>query len=379
MSYSVGFLMDQIAGHVTNYHNLREAAKTEPGVEASWHEIVYHKPGGVIERLHERLFPFVPSYFPGIARGAYEMRHALSGRSYDALFSNASVSVFFNRTFNRVPTLIDFDSTPVQIDRMAAYNSGPPDPGPIAYVKWRLSRDMMRAATLLQAWSNWAKESVVHDYGIPAEKVVINPPGVRLNFWRPEAAAQHGPDEPLKVLFVGADFRRKGGSLLIEWFKNRQSRNCELHIVTREQIDASPGLYIYNDMQPNSERLLKLYQSSDLFALPSLGECFGIATVEAMAAGLPVIASDVGGIADIIEPGRNGFIVPSNDVHALAPAIEAILGDAEQRQRMAIQSRLMAEERFDVLKNARQTFGYLKQITDAKQQQCVPAGMGRSS
>jgi glycosyltransferase involved in cell wall biosynthesis len=379
MSYQIGFVMDQIAGHVTNYHNLRSVAAHEPEIQATWHEIFYYKAGGAIEQIRERLLPFMPTYATGIMRGAWETHKALRQRSYDALFSNASVGVFFSRTFRRVPTMIDFDSTPRQIDQMAAYNSAV-DPQPLADFKWRLTRDMMRSATLLQAWSRWAKQSAVDDYGIAADKIVVNPPGVNLRFWQPNRALRDSsPQQPRKVLFVGGDFRRKGGALLLEWYKSQHPSRCELHIVTREQVEASPGMYVYNNVQANSAQLVRLYQSSDLFVLPSLGECFGIATIEAMAAGLPVIASDVGGTADIIEPGRNGFIVPGNDLVMLSQAIEMILKDAERRERMGIQSRLLAEERFDLQKNARHTFHHLKQIAQTTQAHHLPIPAKRSN
>lgn len=377
MSYRVGFLMDQIAGHVTNYRNLRRVAGNVPELDAAWHELHYYKSGGTIERVRERV-PFLSSYATGIARGALEMRRALRSSSYDALFSNASVGVFFSRTFRRVPTLIDFDSTPLQIDRMTAYATSAPDPRPIAYLKWRLFRDMLHSATLLQAWSQWAKQSAVEEYGVPAAKIVVNPPGVDLDLWRPATTNNDRcTDEPLKVLFVGADFRRKGGNLLLEWYKSQPPDACELHIVTRESVENMPGLHVYHNIQPNSAQLIGLYQNSDLFVLPSLGECFGIATIEAMATGLPVIASDVGGVADIIEPGRNGFIVPSNDVAALAQAIGTILGAAAQRRAMGRQSRLLAEERFDVRKNALRTFDYLKQIAKRPQLHGLPTSVER--
>jgi glycosyltransferase involved in cell wall biosynthesis len=378
MSYKIGFVMDQIAGHVTNYHNLRGMATLDPELQACWHEIHYYKAGGIIEQVRERILPFTPTYATGIMRGAWEMHKALRGCTYDALFSNASVGVFFNRTFHRIPTLVDFDSTPLQIDQMAAYNSSV-DPKPLAAFKWRLTRDMMRSATLLQAWSRWAKQSAVDDYGIPAEKIVVNPPGVNLEFWRPNTTARDSlVKQPFKVLFVGGDFRRKGGDLLLEWYKSQSPDTAELHIVTREPVEPGPGVQVYHNIQPNSDRLIGLYQNSDLFVLPSLGECFGIATVEAMAAGLPVIASDVGGTADIIEPGRNGFIVPGNDVAALGAAITTIIGDTARRQNMGTQSRLLAEERFDLRKNAQQTFYYLKQIATATQSYKLPVQIERS-
>ena len=378
MSYKIGFVMDQIAGHVTNYHNMRDVVPLDPELEATWHEIHYYKSGGWIEQLRERILPFMPTYATGIMRGAWEAHKALRGGTYDALFSNASIGVFFTRTFRRIPTMIDFDSTPLQIDQMDAYKSSV-DPKPIAAFKWRLTRDMMHSATLLQAWSRWAKRSAVDDYGIPAEMIVVNPPGVNLGFWRPNPTLRSSSaPHPSKVLFVGADFRRKGGDLLLEWYKGQRPENVELHIVTREPVDSGPGVYVYHNIQPNSDQLIGLYQSSDLFVLPSLAECFGIATVEAMAAGLPVIASDVGGTADIIEPERNGFIVPANDVAALSCAIATILGDATRLRNMGAQSRLLAEERFDLRKNTQHTFNYLKQIAAARLPHHIPVQIERS-
>jgi glycosyltransferase involved in cell wall biosynthesis len=130
--------------------------------------------------------------------------------------------------------------------------------------------------------------------------------------------------------------------------------------VTREDVAPAPELFVYRDMQPNTDELLNLYRRADLFVLPSLGECFGIATVEAMAAGLPVIASDVGGTADIIEHGGNGFIAPAGDGRTLAGMIATILEDDAVRASMAHRSRELAESRFDVDRNARRTLSVLK-------------------
>lgn len=368
MTYRIGFLMDQIAGHITNYRNLRRVAEASDSLQftPTWNEIQYHVEGGAIERVRERL-PFVSSYVSGVLRGAWEMRKALRAGSYDALLSNASINVFFAREFRQTPTLVDFDSTPLQLDRMVTYTPRP-DPQALAALKWRLTRNMLRSAWLLQAWSRWAKQSVVEDYGIPEAKVVVNPPGVDLNTWKPTARPDGAPDETQRVLFVGGDFRRKGGHLLLDWFRTRRTDGLSLHIVTREEVPQIPGVFVYKNLTPNSPELVHLYATADAFVLPSLGECFGIATVEAMAAGLPVVASDVGGTADIVEPGRNGFIVRANDVSDLGQAIEAILSDRQRRADMAAQSRVLAEERFDVVRNANRTFGYLKELASGERQ-----------
>jgi glycosyltransferase involved in cell wall biosynthesis len=366
MTHHIGFLMDQIAGHVTAYRNLRPIAEADPELAPTWHEIHYRRPGGMIESVRDRLLPFVPTYATGIMRGAFELHRALRGQRYDALMTNASVGVFFSHVFRQTPTLLDIDSTPRQIDRMPAYGSSD-DPASVADLKFRLFRTMLRAVALVQARSNWARDSVIAEYGLAPEKVVVNPHGVDIDYWRPGPAEMAAPGAPRRVLFVGGDFRRKGGPLLLEWHRRQEPSRYELHIVTREPVEAGSGVFVYHDLAPNSSQLLSLYQRSHLFVLPSLGECFGIATVEAMATGLPVIQTDIGGAADIIQPGRNGLIIPSDDPRALTEAIAAILSDDARRDRMGQQSRLIAEQRFDLQQTARRTLAYVKQLAADRQ------------
>ena len=77
------------------------------------------------------------------------------------------------------------------------------------------------------------------------------------------------------------------------------------------------------------------FRVADVALQPSHFEAFGTAAIEAMAAGLPVIASDVGGLRDFVEPGLNGFRVAPQDPTALADAINRVLGDDVLRTRLA--------------------------------------------
>jgi glycosyltransferase involved in cell wall biosynthesis len=72
----------------------------------------------------------------------------------------------------------------------------------------------------------------------------------------------------------------------------------------------------------------------DIFVLPSLNEGMGRVLVEAMAAGLPIVASRVGGIPDLIKDGQNGLLVPPKDASALENAISTLFEDKEKRKRM---------------------------------------------
>jgi glycosyltransferase involved in cell wall biosynthesis len=358
--YNIGFIMNQHLGNVTTYRNLRYVADKDPDLNNTWHEIYHYKEGGWLETILGRALPFIPAHYSWIARASWEMYRALHHRRYDALMCNANEGVFFTRVFHRIPTLLEFDATPILTNRMPGYRSVQ-DSKLMALLKRRLKQRMYCSAALLQTWSNWAKRSFVNDYDVPADKVVVIPPGINLQFWKPAPFTPSGAKK--RILFVGGDFRRKGGPLLLDWYKTQRPAEVELHIVTREPVDSIPGVIVYRDMRCNTPQLLDLYHKSHLFVLPSLGDCFSVATIEAMGAGLPVIASNVGAIPEIIESGRNGFIVQGNDAAELGAAIRCILDKPAQREDMGRQSRILAEQRFDVEKNARLTLDYLKKIS----------------
>ena len=103
------------------------------------------------------------------------------------------------------------------------------------------------------------------------------------------------------------------------------------------------------------EELRTIYASSDIFVVPSItakdGDKEGVPTaiIEAMASELPVIASDSGGIADIVEDGINGYLVEEKDVSELSTKIKDLLSNEKQRINFARNARLTAES-FDYAK-----------------------------
>ena len=84
----------------------------------------------------------------------------------------------------------------------------------------------------------------------------------------------------------------------------------------------------------NHENIPELMSAADIFVLPSLSEGFPLVLVEAMASGLPVIATNVGGLPEIVKEGETGFLVPSQDSKQLAQRIIRLIGDNELRQTM---------------------------------------------
>jgi len=97
----------------------------------------------------------------------------------------------------------------------------------------------------------------------------------------------------------------------------------------------------------SDEEKLAALQRADVFLLPSYAEGQPLSILEAMAAGLPVISTPVGSIAEVLEDGTNGYLVPPGDVDALAGAMTALGGDAALRLQMGQRNRQDARERFD--------------------------------
>ena len=104
---------------------------------------------------------------------------------------------------------------------------------------------------------------------------------------------------------------------------------------------------------PNKE-LPPYYRACAVSVIPSLEEGFGIPAAEAMGCEAPVVASDAGGLPEVVADGVTGFVVPKGDVDALTAAIDRLLADPELRQRMGKAGRARVSERFDWDRSAAQ-------------------------
>lgn len=178
--------------------------------------------------------------------------------------------------------------------------------------------------------------------GLDGEKIDVIPFGVETDFFRP-LEVYKDPDI-FQILSVGYLIERKGFEYLIRAMPLvlKEHENVRLKIVGSGPLESKLKSLIYEleladkvEIVKNvsDEELLMIYNSADLFVLPSIvdsqgnTEGLGVVLLEAMACGLPVIGSDVGGISDIIENGKNGFLVKEKDITALSYCIIKIIND----------------------------------------------------
>jgi len=108
--------------------------------------------------------------------------------------------------------------------------------------------------------------------------------------------------------------------------------------------------------------LLRLYRVADAACFPSLYEPFGIVALEAMAAGVPVVVSDAGGLKEIVEHDHTGTVVWSNNVDSLVWGLQRVLTDRDHAAAMARRARQVVRERFNWDTIAAQTAEVYKRV-----------------
>jgi len=196
--------------------------------------------------------------------------------------------------------------------------------------------------------------------------VAIIPPGVDLSVFHPYPQVQARREleiqpEDRMVLFVGRIEPLKGIDTLLHALqelhasgeiprrmclsviggdpsKPRETRHAELEKLMELRDDLGLDDVVTFLGKRAQESLHYYYSAADVVVMPSHHESFGMVALEAMACGTPVIATDVGGLAQLVREGETGFLVPGRDPVALAKRLQRLLSDTKLRVRMGRQA-----------------------------------------
>lgn len=207
------------------------------------------------------------------------------------------------------------------------------------------------------------------------KKIVVIPNGIDLGFYNPATV-----DKKSKKMVIGMQSRLvriKDHVTLLEAFSGllKENKNINLQLLLRiagdgDQyqvlVDKAAALELgsaveFTGMLPEKE-LTGFLQSLDIYVHASLGETMSTAIMQAMAFGLPVIASDVRGIHNMITDGVNGILVPAKDAVAMQAAIQLLVSDDTRRTSLAAASRQYAEKKFS---NTTMVNGYSQLFTES--------------
>ena len=203
-----------------------------------------------------------------------------------------------------------------------------------------LEREQYTNAHHIFAMGEPGRESLVEEYGVdPARLSVV---GGGVNFDQlPEPV---GPADEPNILFIGRDFERKGGDLLIEAVQRVRGEvpGATLHLVSVFDSYDADGVIAYGN-DTTRDQLIELYRRARVLCLPSRYEPWGYTLGEAMAYGVPCVASAVESIPYILGDGEAGLLVPPGDVEALADALFRLLTDDELARRTGAEGRTRIE------------------------------------
>ncbi len=175
---------------------------------------------------------------------------------------------------------------------------------------------------------------------VPEKKIIHVPYGVDLSQFRKLPKT----DNVFRVIFVGGMMIRKGVHYLLQAFSELNLPNSELVLVGALNEEIKPffkkyeGKFKYVGKAPQAE-LHKYYSESSVFAMMSIEEGLALVIPQAMACGLPIIATTNTGAEDIVREGVDGFIIPIRDIEKLKEKITYLYEHPEIRERMSLSAK----------------------------------------
>ncbi|MDQ6893945.1 MAG: glycosyltransferase family 4 protein [Acidobacteriota bacterium] len=211
-----------------------------------------------------------------------------------------------------------------------------------------LERLHVRRADRVVATSAHSARRIVADYGIPPDRIRVVPEPIDLARWSAALGPARGVERAVpSVLCVAHLYPRKNVDALLEAFARIRSRAMLRIAGTGPEAEALGRRAARPDLAGRVEllghvsfdALVAEYRRAEVFCLPSRQEGFGIVFLEAMAAGLPIVAARAAAVPELVVDGECGVLVPPDDVAALAAALESLLSDAELRSRLGVGGR----------------------------------------
>lgn len=315
---------------------------SNPGDVGAWSGSTYHI-FHALQRVFSHVDPFVVAGAPtplaekiyGSVQhrlfhkhSYYELRHGVTrryakeigarllSRSYDAVF--APGTIYFADLAADLPAfatadaclggLVDYYDEFTNLTRRDL-NQG-----------FEIERKAARACRKVFYTSDWARRTAIETAGVSEERAVVVPFGANLldlpNVQDIESFVARRPDDRARLLFVGVDWIRKGGGIAFDAAKlmNEQGTTTELHIVggnVPADVASAPFVTYHGFLKKSNQvdlaKLVNLLAESHFLMLPTRAECCAVVFAEASSYGLPILATNTGGVETAVRNGINGF------------------------------------------------------------------------
>lgn len=186
-------------------------------------------------------------------------------------------------------------------------------------------------------------------HGVAKEKLLINPYGVDIERF---PLALPKADNTFRIVFCGSQRLRKGVYYLLRAFTELNLANSEC-VFVGEMLPETEAFFQQfkhpNITQIPSQKEFNLYHhyhKASVFCLPSIEEGLALVSLQALSCGIPIVASDNTGVADVITPGQEGFLFPIRDVETLKIKLKWLYDNPQARRDMATRAHQLIQDRF---------------------------------
>lgn len=208
------------------------------------------------------------------------------------------------------------------------------------------ARRELGAAQYFLCGSSFVRRSLGFS-GVSSERCAVCHYGVDLEQFAFVPRCEKDPGEPLEFIYVGQVSEHKGFGYLVDAFESVKSGRAHLTVLgsgafSAEEVAARTGnIELVGSVL--HEDVASYLAKSDVMLFPSLGDGFPLSIMEALSCGVPVVCSSNTGAADVIEDGRNGFVIPAQDQEALDRAIAWFCEHRDRIPAMSVEARKSAE------------------------------------
>jgi glycosyltransferase involved in cell wall biosynthesis len=209
-----------------------------------------------------------------------------------------------------------------------------------------LHRIILNRCNKIFCWTDAALNNIHTIYGIDKSKLFKVPAPFLIN--ELSISPRKTPNKP-RVLFIGGDWLRKGGDVLLNNWENRLKQKCELTILTSNKFLKKEGVNVFTDIRYGTPDHKEIFKQNDILILPARFDAYPQVIGEAAAGGLAVIATQYAlGSPEVIVHGRTGYIAqnPEESIEYLIKLLENIdlIDDFKKEGYKHMQSKFGIEE-----------------------------------
>ncbi|MBI4302397.1 MAG: glycosyltransferase [Chloroflexi bacterium] len=332
----------------TRWHDPQLAQVEELGPNAR----VIHLPVGDANESKEQLYPHLPQFLDHLLQ--FAENHDLSYQLIQSHYWLSGQVASWLRHQWRIPHVAMFHTLGEVKQRARSGEKEPP-------IRIETEKRVVASADCIIAATAHEKSQLTRLYEARPQKVAIIPCGVDLNRFRPlnkaEARQKLGLTNSKILLFVGRIEPFKGLDLLIETMAQIEDK-CGLHLIIvggdahQDEIkrlrllaqELGVAARVTFGGAVDHEKLPLYYNAADVCMIPSYHESFGMVALEALACGVPVIASRVGGLQDIVRDGETGYLIPWHCPEPFAERLELLIGNDTLRRNFSRAARASVEK-----------------------------------